>query len=232
MSQSLKLQEAILIKRYKRFLADVKQGDNEFTLHCPNTGAMTGCAEPGWKVYYSLSDNPKRKYPGTLEYTQNDQGELICVNTARANGLVEQGIANGVVTELADYSEIKREARFNPQTRFDLKLTGENLPECFVEVKSVTLKQDNQGYFPDAVTTRGQKHLQELIVAKQQGYRAVLLFCVQHMGINSVKVAEHVDPEYAKLLNQALVSGVEVLCYKSLISADKLILAEKLAFTS
>ncbi|MBY5980511.1 DNA/RNA nuclease SfsA [Ferrimonas balearica] len=217
------LYSATLIKRYKRFLADI-QGDDgsEMTLHCPNTGAMTGCAEPGWRVWYSDSGNPKRKYPCTWELVQNDQGHWICVNTGRANGLAELGIRNGLLESLAADADIRREVRYGSEnSRIDLLLSGNDLISCYIEVKSVTLLGDNgQGYFPDAVTARGQKHLRELMEMVQQGHRAVLLFVVPHTGIERVSPAQHIDPEYARLCREAVGAGVEFLALGCDIDAN------------
>ncbi|MBY5993655.1 DNA/RNA nuclease SfsA [Ferrimonas balearica] len=208
------LQSATLIKRYKRFLADVRLEDgSETTLHCPNTGAMTGCAEPGWRVWYSDSGNPKRKYPCTWELVENDQGHRISVNTGRANALAEAGIRAGLLPSLAADAEIRREVKYGSEnSRIDLLLTGNDLISCYIEVKNVTLLGDQgQGHFPDAVTTRGQKHLRELMEMVQQGHRAVLLFMVAHTGIERVSPAQHIDPEYARLCREAVAAGVEIL---------------------
>lgn len=208
------LHSAVLIKRYKRFLADIRQQDGaEMTLHCPNTGAMTGCAEPGWRVWYSDSGNLKRKYPCTWELVENELGHRICVNTGRANALAEEGIRAGLLASLNDYSSIRREVRYGSEnSRIDLLLSGNDLISCYVEVKNVTLLGDEgQGYFPDAVTARGQKHLRELMEVVQQGQRAVLLFMAAHTGIERVSPASHIDPEYARLCREAAAVGVEFL---------------------
>ncbi|KPZ73935.1 Sugar fermentation stimulation protein A [Pseudoalteromonas sp. P1-26] len=231
------LQTATLIKRYKRFLADLKTADGvEFTAHCANTGKMTGCAEPGFKAFYSTSDNAKRKFPQSLQLTQNQFDHLICVNTAIANNVVQEALNAGAITELVDYQTIAAEVKYGQEnSRIDFLLTGEHKPHCYVEVKSVTLlsqtePQSGQGYFPDAKTERGQKHLRELIEVVQQGHRAVLFFAVLHEGINQVSAAEHIDPKYAKLLTEAIDNGVEVIAYKAKISAEEIKLQEKCDF--
>ncbi|MBY6188333.1 DNA/RNA nuclease SfsA [Marinobacter hydrocarbonoclasticus] len=208
------LYSATLTKRYKRFLADIRLDDGtEMTLHCPNTGAMTGCAEPDWRVWYSDSGNPKRKYPCTWELVENHLGHRICVNTGRANGLAEEGIRAGLLPALKTFDSLRREVRYGSEnSRIDLLLTGNDLISCYIEVKSVTLLgDDGQGYFPDAVTTRGQKHLRELMEVVRQGERAVLMFVVAHTGIDRVAPAEHIDPEYARLCREAAAAGVEFL---------------------
>ncbi|GAA5191828.1 DNA/RNA nuclease SfsA [Ferrimonas gelatinilytica] len=205
------LQSATLVKRYKRFLADVICDDGrELTLHCPNTGAMTGCAEPGWTVWFSDSGNPKRKYPCTWEWVESDRGHRIMVNTGRANALAQEGIEAGLLPELAEYPNLRREVRYGQEnSRIDLLLQGEGLPDCYVEVKNVTLlEEDGQGYFPDAVTTRGQKHLRELMAICAEGERAAILFIVPHSGIDRVAPAAHIDPDYARLCREARDAGV------------------------
>ncbi|WP_281559582.1 DNA/RNA nuclease SfsA [Thalassomonas sp. RHCl1] len=213
----LALQSATLLKRYKRFLADIEFPDGEqTTIHCANTGAMTGCADPGNTVWYSQSDNPKRKYPFSWELSQTQAQDIICVNTIRANQLVEEALESGKIAELTGYDELKREVKYgNENSKIDFYLSSPEKADTYIEVKSVTLLSDGQGYFPDAVTTRGQKHLRELTELAQQGKRAVLFFAVLHSGIHSVKAADHVDPLYGRLLAEAIEAGVEVLAYKA-----------------
>ena len=198
----LNLKKATLIKRYKRFLADVILEDGtETTIHVANTGAMTGCAEPGDTVWYSTSANPKRKYPFSWELSQTKNNHFICVNTIKANQLVEEALTASTITELAGYSSIQREVKYGSEnSKIDFFLSSPEKTDAYVEVKSVTLLEGEQGYFTDAVTTRGQKHLRELIAVAQQGQRAILLFAVLHSGINSVKIAKHVDNKYNDLI--------------------------------
>lgn len=213
---NLIVNQAQLIKRYKRFLADVKTNNgDEFTIHCANTGAMTGCAEPGSIVWYSTLDNAKRKYPNSWEVTQFNN-HFICVNTIRANQLVEEALANNSIAEFIDLASIKREVKFGQEnSKVDFLVTEPTGDEHYIEVKSVTLLQDNQGYFPDAVTTRGQKHLRELTELTRQGKKATLLFAVLHTGINSVKPACHIDKKYGQLLQEAKEAGVNIIAYKA-----------------
>ena len=163
------LQPAILLKRYKRFLADVVTPDGrELTLHCPNTGAMTGCAAPGDTVWYSTSDNAKRKYAHTWELTETQQGAVICVNTLRANSLAKEAISAGIIPELSGYNQLKSEVKYGEEnSRIDIMLQADDRQNCYIEVKSVTLAEKEYGYFPDAVTTRGQKHLRELMADRK-----------------------------------------------------------------
>ncbi|EAR55586.1 sugar fermentation stimulation protein [Photobacterium sp. SKA34] len=227
------LQSAKLIKRYKRFLADIELDNSDVrTIHCANTGAMTGCAESGSTVWYSTSDNPKRKYPNSWELTQTLNNDWICVNTAQANRLVEEAIRNDVIDELTGYTSLRAEVKYGTEnSRIDLLLESESRPPCYIEVKSVTLLgKDRQGHFPDAATTRGQKHLRELMEMVDQGNRAVLLFAVLHSGIDNVSVADHIDPIYAQLLTQAVKAGVEVLCYKAELNKNQIKLTNCIEF--
>lgn len=227
------LQPATLVQRYKRFLADVVTPEGvALTLHCPNTGAMTGCATPGDTVWYSTSLNNKRKYPHTWEITQTAGGEYICVNTLRANQLVKEAISLDLIPELRGYNSLKTEVKYGAEnSRIDFLLQAEDQPECYIEVKSVTLADRDNGYFPDAVTLRGQKHLRELISVAAEGKRAVLFFAVLHSAIGKFSPARHIDPKYAQLLNEAQKQGVEVLAYKAELSADNITLRSALPVT-
>jgi len=211
------LQPATLIKRYKRFLADVVLSDNsQTTMHVANTGAMTGCAEPGDTVWYSTSANPKRKYPYSWEFTQTQTNDCICVNTIRANQLIEEAVEQKVISELTGYRHLQREVKYGSEnSKIDFLLTDPGKKDTFVEVKSVTLLEEGQGYFPDTVTTRGQKHLRELIEVVENGQRAVLLFAVLHSGIQSVSIAQHLDNKYYQLIIEAHAVGVEIIAYKA-----------------
>lgn len=210
------LQKGTLIKRYKRFLADItNESGEQITIHCPNTGAMTGCAEPGFTVYYSTSDNKKRKYPNTFELAQNEHGHYIGINTIKANELAQQAIELGLIPELDGYHQLQREVKYGTEnSRIDLKLQFDNKPDCYIEVKSATLLLDatkHLGAFPDAVTTRGQKHLRELSRLVESGQRAMLIFMVQHTGIQKVTIAEHIDQKYAEEFKKAVTAGVEIV---------------------
>jgi sugar fermentation stimulation protein A len=212
--------EARFVRRYKRFLADViLPGGEQITVHCPNTGSMRNCMETGATVWLSESDNPKRKYRFTWESIRNSAGHYIGINTARANHLVQQGVLRGVVKELQGYDEIRSEVKYGAEnSRIDLLLSDPTRAACYVEVKSVTLLEDPPskgiGYFPDAVSDRGSKHLRELAAQVKSGDRAVLCFCVQHSGIQKVRSADHIDPVYGESLRLAMLAGVEVLAYK------------------
>lgn len=209
------LQLAVLIRRYKRFLADVQLENGEvLTIHCANTGAMTGCGEAGDMVWFSNSQSTTRKYPHSWELTQLKNGKMVCINTHRSNQLTLEALQNKQIQALAMYDHILPEVKYGEEnSRIDFLLKGEGLPDCYVEVKSVTLVKNSIGMFPDAVTTRGQKHLRELMAMKQQGHRAVVFFAGLHNGFDCFKVAEYIDPEYDKLLREAVKQGVEVYAY-------------------
>lgn len=216
-------QAAELLKRYKRFMVDVRLADGHvITLHCPNTGSMRNCVLPSTPCWYSTSDNPKRKYAHTLEVVTTPGGHLAGVNTARANSLVQLAIAAGIIEELEGYTSLRREVVYGEEkSRIDFLLEGaaHDPRPCYVEVKSVTLMEaPGQGLFPDAISDRGSKHLRELMAMVQQGYRAVLLFCVQHTGIEWVEPADGIDPVYGKYLREAVAMGVEVLAYQASIN--------------
>ncbi|MGL5225468.1 MAG: DNA/RNA nuclease SfsA, partial [Aeromonas sp.] len=187
------LQSGLLISRYKRFLADVELDNGEvITVHCANTGAMTGCTEPGTLVWYSTSDNPKRKLPCSWEIAQSPAGHFICVNTARANQIARELIEQGAIAPLAGYEQLRTEVKYGEEnSRIDLLLEDAKKGLCYIEVKSVTLLDERagagMGYFPDAVTARGAKHLRELMAMKAAGHRAVLLFMVLHSGITQMR---------------------------------------------
>lgn len=225
------LKPARLIARYKRFLADVVTPEGEtLTLHCANTGAMTGCATPGDTVWYSTSSSLTRKYPHSWELTETQQGHWICVNTLRANQLVREALALGSLPALAGYETCQAEVKYGAEnSRIDFLLQAADRRNCYIEVKSVTLLHQGKGYFPDAVTVRGQKHLRELSAVAAAGHRAVLLFAVLHSGIEDVTPARHIDARYADQLVQAQQNGVEVLAYRADLSPTGLFLKKPAA---
>ena len=214
------LVHARLIKRYKRFLADVRLDNGEvITVHCPNTGSMKNCVEANAEIWLSDSDNPKRKYRYTWEYLMTSRGHHIGINAGKANQLVQSAIGDDLIEPLTGYATIRPEVKYGDEnSRIDLLLQDKNRRDCYVEVKSVTLLEEPPssgiGYFPDAVSERGAKHLRELIKMSQSDARSILFFCVQHTGIQQVRPADHIDRNYGKLLREALDSGVEVLAYK------------------
>ncbi|WP_241571321.1 DNA/RNA nuclease SfsA [Rosenbergiella nectarea] len=226
------LQPATLIKRYKRFLADVRLPSGEITtIHCANTGAMTGCATPGDTVWYSTSTSTTRKYPYSWELSQTTDHHWIGINTLRANQLVEELLTRQGVPSLAQFTHWQREVAFGDEkSRIDFVLSNEKDQKYYLEVKSVTLLANGKGYFPDTVTARGQKHLRELMSIVKQGHRAGLFFAVLHTGIHQVSAAKHLDPVYAQLLREAIAIGVEVIVYRAQISRHQLLLVDPIPF--
>ncbi len=219
--------QGTLIKRYKRFLADVELDNGTLlTAHCPNTGRMTTCAEPGWRVALSDSHNPKRKYRYTWELVHNGTC-WICVNTGRANEMAFEAVTNGMIPELADFAEVLREQTFG-NSRFDLLLrTNENL--CYVEVKSVTLLAEDGCYaFPDAVTERGRKHLNELVEVVKAGHRAAMLYVIPRSDGTTFRAAREIDPLYAIALEKAIKAGVEIHVWSAEVSPDGLRLTKRI----
>lgn len=209
------LQKGTLVRRYKRFLADVETADGVVTMHCPNTGGMLGCSEPGSNVWFSTSDNGKRKYRHTLEVVESSSG-TVGVNPSRANALVEEAIIKGIVSEFDPGCGVEREIAIPDEAgRFDLALGERAAPSAFIEVKSVTLHTgDGIGAFPDAVSQRAIKHVQALQRVAEAGVqRAALVFCVQHEAVTTVVPADDIHPAYGAALRVAASAGVEVLAY-------------------
>lgn len=225
--------KGILLRRYKRFLADIRlENGSLVTAHTANTGAMTGCSTPGARVWLSDSRNPRRKYPLTWELVESPAGGLIGINTLLSNHLVKEAILDGVITPLQGYQNISSEVRYgNENSRIDLMLEDPSGGRCFVEVKNVTLADEGTGKFPDAVSARGSKHLRELMEMGRQGHRAVLLFCVQREDVQTVSPADEIDPLYGTLLRQAGKSGVEIMAYGARVSLDGIKLYRRLPIT-
>ena len=225
------LLEGRLLRRYKRFLADVElPGGEVITVHCPNTGAMTGCAGAGSRVWLSVSDSKTRKYPHTWELVETSSG-MACIHSARANRVVREAFAAGRVSGFGDYPDIRSEVKYGEGSRVDLLLQGD-AGRVYVEVKSVTLcREGGHGAFPDAVSERGRKHLQALQAVRDKTTRAVLFFCVFHNGIDSVSAAGDIDPRYRDALQEALAAGVEVLAWRASISPQGIDLLQALPFS-
>ncbi|MFE8071370.1 DNA/RNA nuclease SfsA [Marinobacteraceae bacterium S3BR75-40.1] len=223
-----------LVQRYKRFLADIDLADGQrITAHCPNTGSMLNCKAPGSTVWVTHNPDPKRKLAYTWELVETAPGVVACINTARPNRLVEEALTAQRIPQLGGYPTLRREVKYGQEkSRIDLLLQGHpEQPDAWIEVKNVTLGEDEQGYFPDAVTTRGQKHLRELATLAGEGQRAVLMFCVCHSGVTSVRPADHIDPEYGRLLREAMAAGVEVLAWQAEMSAEGMELVRALPVT-
>jgi len=213
------LQRGELLRRYKRFLADVRlDSGEEIVAHCPNPGSMKTCAEPGWIAWVSPATNPKRKLKWTLELVQSPDA-IILVNTARPNAIVEEGIRNGAIPTLSSQGNLRREVRYGTNSRIDILLEQEGKKDCYVEVKNVTLLHENQtAAFPDSVTKRGTKHLQELVSMVQSGHRAVLFFLVSRTNVTRMVPADHIDSTYGKTLRWASQNGVEVIAHRAELS--------------
>ena len=226
------LSPAIFEKRYKRFFADLRtpSGDS-ITVHCPNTGSMKNCQVQGSACWYSLSDNPKRKLPGTLEIVTTTEGQLAGVNTARPNHLVRELIEANLVPELQGYSQLRSEVRYGEEkSRIDLLLEDQTLGQCYVEVKNVTLAMgDGLASFPDAVTSRCAKHLRELMVMVSAGHRAVLFFCVHLTAVERMEVAAEIDPLYAATLAEAVAAGVEVIAWRARLGPNEIVLDQPIS---
>lgn len=225
------LEQARLLRRYKRFLADIETVSGALlTIHCPNTGSMLNCMDEGAQVWFSRSNDPKRKLPGTWELGETPHGRLAVINTARANGLVEEALRAGLIAELAGFTALKREVPYGQErSRVDFCLEYPS-GTAFVEVKSVTLgfADTRVAAFPDARTERGAKHLRELAALARAGIRAVQLYCVNLSEIDAVRPAEEIDPAYAAALRDAVEAGVEVLAYGAEINPQGVELVRRL----
>ncbi|WP_405238936.1 DNA/RNA nuclease SfsA [Lentisalinibacter orientalis] len=232
------LREARLLRRYKRFLADAEFADTgeACTVHCPNTGAMTGCAEPGSRVWLSHSDNPRRRYAWTWELVETADGTLVGIHTGRTNAIVGEALEAGRIPELAGYCAhrfadrdagrpahdggLRREARYpDSRSRADFLLDGE--PPCWVEVKNVTAAvSGRRAVFPDAVSARASAHMRMLAGRRRAGDAAVLVFCVQRGDVDVVAPAREIDPAYAEALAAAAAEGVQVLAWGASVTPE------------
>jgi len=222
-----------LVRRYKRFLADVElAGGEEVIAHCANPGSMLSVNEPGAEVWLSPARNPERKLRYTWELVRVGTG-LVGINTALPNRLVEEAIGAGAITELNGYASLRREVKYGVNSRIDLLLEDGGSPDCYVEVKNVTMRRGTGGAapaeFPDSVTARGTKHLVELSRMVAEGHRAVMLYLVQREDCQRFTIAADIDPVYAEALNDALASGVEAICYECLMSTTAITVAEPIA---
>lgn len=222
-----KLIQGKLVKRYKRFLADVELPDDSVvTAHCPNSGSMKACSEPGRTVYISQSDNPKRKLRYTWELIEMPTS-LVGVNTLTPNRLVENAFRHRHVRELESYPHCVREIKISDHTRLDFLLEDENESKCYVEVKNCTLVVDAAARFPDAVTERGRKHLVEMQALVSQGHRCVMFYLIQRMDARFFSPADAIDPKYGAELRKAVANGVEILAYDVAIDLTAIRLNQK-----
>ena len=216
-----KLLQGTLLKRYKRFFADIKYQDKTITAHCPNSGSMMGLLDTGNNVWFSKSDNPKRKLKYTLQIIDVN-GNLVGINTQLTNKIVLESLKKKKIKSLIDFIDIKTETKFSDNTRFDFLLSNDK-DKCFLEVKNVTLlRKNNVAEFPDAITLRGTKHLKELIKAKKKGYKSYILYLIQRNDCKFFKIAKDIDQEYKKAFDEALNSGVEILCYDCKLTDEEI----------
>ena len=226
-----RLVEGRLIRRYKRFLADVQLAGEVVTAACPNTGSMMGCAEPGSRVWLSEHDSATRKYRHTWELVEvsGRRPVLVGINTAKPNALVAEAIAEGAIPELAGYLNVRREVPFGEErSRVDFVLEGDCEP-CYVEVKNVTAAASKGvALFPDCVSERGSRHLRELMRLKAVGLRPVQLYCVQRGDVNEVRPADGIDHEYGRTLREAIAAGVEVLAYRACVTPEEIRIAKRI----
>ena len=216
-----------LVKRYKRFFTDIKLNRETIVAHCPNTGSMMGLLDEGNEVFVSKNDDPKRKLKYTLEIIKVKKN-LVGVNTHFANKIAFHGLSNNLVKEVKNSNNIKPEVFFDKETRFDFLVEKDN-QKTFVEVKNVTLsRKDKLAEFPDAVTSRGSKHLKTLIAATKKGYKTYLLFLVQIQGVTDFKIAKDIDKEYYENYKLAKKAGVKFLAYRCKISSKEIKIEKKI----
>ncbi len=216
-----------LIRRYKRFLADVRLDDGTIiTAHCPNSGAMTGCSQPGRTAFISYHDDPKRKLKYTWQLIEMPTS-LVGVNTMIPNRLVAQSIRQGLIHELSDYDDIVSEVKVGNNSRIDLLLQSDKKDPCYVEIKNCTLVENGQALFPDAVTLRGKKHLVELQQLVTQGNRCIMFYLIQRMDAQNFSPADKIDPGYGKELRKAVSHGVEIMAYDVLIDTGHIKIHQK-----
>ena len=219
-----------LIKRYKRFLADVRLETGEIvTAHCPNTGSMKGCSEPVRTIYLSSHNNPKRKYRYTWELIAMPTS-LVGVNTLVPNRLVFKSIEQKLIPELDAYNAIRREVKIGEHSRIDLMLTDGSTKHCYIEIKNCTLVSEGIAQFPDAVTSRGLKHIIELENLAEAGHRCMMFYFIQRMDAKVFRPADHIDPAYGRRLRRAVANGIEVLAYDVRIDLQGIELDKKIPF--
>lgn len=221
---------ATLLRRYNRFLSDIRLEDGtEVRAHCPNPGSMMGLKEPGTPIWVEPNDDPKKKLKYGWRLSALADGHLACIDTSIPNRVVGEALRGGHVAELAGYDQIRPEVPYGTQSRVDFVLSGAGLPEAYVEVKNVSLCRDGDwAEFPDSVTTRGAKHLRELADMAAAGHRAVMLYLVQRTDCGRLRMAADLDPAYAAAFDAARDAGVEMLCYGTHISAKGLWLSDAL----
>ena len=216
-----RLLQGTLVKRYKRFFADIKYKNKIITAHCPNPGSMMGLLGKGNKTWISLSDNPNRKLKYTLEIVEVEK-KMVGINTLLTNKIVLEALNCKKINSLIKFNDIKTEVKFSNNTRFDFLLLN-NKEKCFLEVKNVTLvRRKKMAEFPDAITSRGTKHLNELCNAKKNGYQSYILYLIQREDCDSFKIAKDIDKKYKIAFDKALKSGVKILCYDCKLNNEEI----------
>tara|TARA_Y100000590_G_scaffold189287_1_gene215643 strand:+ start:11948 stop:12649 length:702 start_codon:yes stop_codon:yes gene_type:complete len=224
-----RLLQGTLIKRYKRFFVDIKHKNKIITAHCPNSGSMLNLTKKGIKVFFSKTDNPKRKLKYTLEIVEDNQ-ELVGINTLITNKIVLEALKEKKIKSLLKYNNIRSEVKFSDSTRFDFLISNEK-EKCFLEVKNVTLLREKKiAEFPDAVTSRGTKHLKELVAAKKKGFNSCILYLIQRKNCESFKIAQDIDEEYKIAFDIAIENGVSVLCYDCKINSEEIKLNKEIKY--
>ena len=224
-----KLLQGTLIKRYKRFFVDIEYKNKIITSHCPNSGSMMGLLNKGNDVWFSESINKKRKLKYTLEMVKSGK-TLVGTNTHLTNKIVLEALNQKKIRNLNKFNNIKTEIKFSDKTRFDF-LISSNKKKCFLEVKSVTLSRKNKiAEFPDAITSRGTKHLKELISAKKKGFESYIFYLIQRDDCRSFKIAKDIDQEYKIAFDEALKNGVNILCYDCKLSNEEIKLNNQIIY--
>ena len=224
-----RLLQGTLVKRYKRFFADIKYKNKIITAHCPNSGSMMGLLDKDNKAWFSLSDKPNRKLKYTLEMIEV-KNKKVGINTLLTNKIVLEALKHKKINSLNKFNHIKTESKFSDGTRFDFFLSNDK-EKCFLEVKNVTLLRENKiAEFPDAITSRGTKHLNELCNAKKKGYQSYILYLIQRENCDSFKIAKDIDDEYKIAFSKALKSGVKILCYDCKLNSEEIKLNKQINY--
>ena len=224
-----RLLQGTLIKRYKRFFVDIKYKNKIIIAHCPNSGSMMGLLKKGNKIWFSRSDNPNRKLKYTLEIIEEEK-KMVGINTLLTNKIVFEALNQKRIKKLVKFNNIKAEVKFSDKTRFDF-LISNNKEKCFLEVKNVTLsRKDKIAEFPDAITSRGTKHLNELIIAKERGFKSYILYLIQREDCESFRIAKDIDEEYKIAFDKAVKNGVKILCYDCKITDEEIKLNNRINY--
>jgi len=224
-----KLLQGTLVKRYKRFFVDIEYQNKTITAHCPNSGSMMGLLGVGNKVWFTETDNPKRKLKYTLQIISENK-KLVGVNTHLTNKIVLEALNKKKIKKLIKFNNIKSEVKFSDNTRFDFLISNKK-KKCFLEIKNVTLvRTDNIAEFPDAITSRGTKHLRELINAKKKGYESYIFYLIQRQDCKSFKIAKDIDEEYKNVFDLAIKNGVKMLCYDCKLNNEEIIINKQVHY--